>query len=223
MRADLQRDLRHSPEAHARLVEQASSRLRDVPGAALQLVAKRRLAAVAGVSFEQLSELTRAPPRRRPAAEQSSDGRDEAQSGGTHLRHAIRLLLHYPAVSAQESGDWRRLASLERPGAGLLLQMIEVLRDNPHLTTGALIERFSEQPEGRHLARIAAAGPPPGDEKQMAAEFLDVLAGLSRELEEQRFRLLSARARVQDLSAEEQREFLELVATAPGALKPTGQ
>ncbi len=220
--ADLEHGLKKSPEGIARLLEQATTQLRAVPGEALRQVARQRLAAITRVPIEQLGALTEAPATKTSAtAAQPVHG--ETQRGDTRVRHAIRLLLHHPNLGAQAEGDWRRLASLERPGAGLLLAMIEVLRENPHLSTGALIERFREHPEGRYLARIAATGVPPGDEEHMAAEFRDVLAGLNTELDEQRFRLLSAKARVHRLAPEEQNEFLELVAKAPGALKPAGR
>jgi len=141
------------------------------------------------------------------------------------VRHAIRLLLHYPGVAAEAEDDCERLCALEKPGVPLLLGMIEALRAQPNLSLGAIVERFRADAVGRHLSRIAASGPPPGDEAQMATEFRDVLAGLHEELDEQRFRLLGAKARVGELSSEEQDEFLALIAKSPGARRrePAGR
>lgn len=78
------------------------------------------------------------------------------------------------------------LRSLELPGVPLLLELIETLEENPHLTTGALLERFRDHESGRHLAKLAAEDIATLDEG-LELEFRDSLEKLQRLAEDQRF------------------------------------
>jgi DNA primase len=101
------------------------------------------------------------------------------------------------------------LFTLELPGASLLLELIETLEDNPHLTTGALLERFRDHESGRHLAKLAAEGIAPLDEG-LEQEFRDSLEKLQRLSEDQRFAELARKERQGQLSDAEKREFARL-------------
>ena len=226
--AELQHELRGSPEAYARLIERASAQLRSIPGEALVEVARKRLSTITGISMDQLHQYTggasaRQPLERSPTTASGAAVEGEKAQHSPHVRRALRVLLNFPAVAAEAPGRWWRLVGLEKPGVGLLVAVLDLLRERPDLKTASLIEHFREHAEGRHLGRLAAAGPPPGDESRMAEELRDALAGLYKELDEQRFALLTAKSRVGTLTEEERGEFLELVANSPGALKPAGR
>ena len=92
-------------------------------------------------------------PASRPA---SSPGKNKRQSPSL-VRKVISRLLHYPSLGSGVTTT-AHLRSLELPGVALLLELIETLEDNPHLTTGALLERFRDHESGRHLAKLACRG-----------------------------------------------------------------
>jgi DNA primase len=106
------------------------------------------------------------------------------------------------------------LRSLELPGVPLLLELIETLEENPHLTTGALLERFRDHESGRHLAKLAAEDIATLDEG-LEVEFRDSLEKLQRLAEDQRFAELARKGRQGQLSDAEKREFARLSGGAP--------
>ena len=75
-------------------------------------------------------------------------------------------------------GDARRLEGIDLAGLPLLIELIELLQEKPHLSTGALLEHWRDRPEGRHLAKLA------GEELLVAADGLeDEFASMLMELE----------------------------------------
>jgi hypothetical protein len=48
---------------------------------------------------------------------------------------------------------------VDEPGANLLRQLLEVTRTEPQITLARLVTRFRDDPEGRHLAQLAADEP----------------------------------------------------------------
>ncbi len=71
------------------------------------------------------------------------------------VRQAIHLLVHYPEI-ADKVVLHPALATLERPGVPLLIELIEELSRRPCANTGALLERWRERPDVEHLAKLAA-------------------------------------------------------------------
>ena len=78
----------------------------------------------------------------------------------TKTRLAIALLLREPNL-AQQALPTEDLALLNTvPGVPLLIQLIEIIDENPDLTTSALIERFRGQEAYPHLQKLLEWDPP---------------------------------------------------------------
>ncbi len=92
------------------------------------------------------------------------------------VRRAVVLLLHQPAL-AREAGDPGQLRGLDLPGMDLLIEMLELLQENPHFNTGTLLEHWRDQRYGAHLARLARQEEHLKAE-DMVREFADVLQRL---------------------------------------------
>jgi DNA primase len=196
-----------SIDGRARLVELARPLLgRIAPGVYLDLLLDQ-LAGIVHMDAAQLrvhlqenappaaSEARRRPPR--PAA-----NRTEAI---TPLRRAISLLLQHPELARQVTAT-PRFATLQRPGVKLLIELLELLHENPHLNTAALLEHWRGSDDSRHLARLANY-PQGGADVDVSAEFHGVLALLDREVSEARCRELETRA---DLTDSEKDELKQL-------------
>ncbi|MFW6191187.1 MAG: DNA primase, partial [Thiohalospira sp.] len=139
------------------------------------------------------------PPRRRPA------GMPQPR---TLERHAIAALLQAPGL-ATEVDEPSRFATLGTPGGELLAELLEQLRADPHLSTGALLERWRGTDAGRGLARLAGQGLLVADEQALAAEFRDTLRRLTDRLRDQRLDELLAREG--SLNAAEREELRTLL------------
>lgn len=125
-----------------------------------------------------------------------------AHSQTSLVQRALRLVLHYPTI-AGEIGPVEGLEQVDQAGVSLLRHVLEVAASRPQITTGGLIERFRDDPHGRHLGRIAAV--PPIDELEQAPE---VLKGCMARLIEadRRDRLTALLARGNRLSEDERAE-----------------
>jgi DNA primase len=71
------------------------------------------------------------------------------------VRQAIHLLVHYPEIADKVVLN-PALATLDRPGVPLLIELIEELGRRPCANTGALLERWRDRPDVEHLAKLAA-------------------------------------------------------------------
>jgi len=195
-----------SIDGRARLVELARPLLgRIAPGVYLDLLLDQ-LAGIIRMDAAQLRERLQesAPPVTTPARRQARPevARKETL---TPLRLAITLLLQHPEL-APAVPKTPRFASLDRPGIKLLLELLELLHEKPHLNTAALLEHWRGSDDGRHLTRLANA-PSSSDEVDVAAEFHGVLALLDREVSDSRCQELEAKAELTDSEKEEYKQL----------------
>ena len=118
------------------------------------------------------------------------------------VRHAIALLLAEPALAA-EAGERASYARIDAPGVDLLLELIDIFRDSPHLPAGAAVERYRGTARQRPLERLLAWAPEvPANEFDWQQEFRDTLARI-RALGDRRRQLMDRLARGERLEAEE--------------------
>jgi DNA primase len=93
----------------------------------------------------------------------------------------IAFLLQRPALVRElpETGALDRglLAQLEQPGMTLLLELIELLADEPDLRAGAIIERYKHSKYRDSLVRLATWDGPI-THQDISAEFRGLMEGL---------------------------------------------
>ncbi|HIE82720.1 MAG TPA: DNA primase, partial [Dehalococcoidia bacterium] len=70
------------------------------------------------------------------------------------VRMAITIVLQHPKLYSVVGG-FDKITSLERPGINILAQILEALRENPHLNTAALLERARGSKHAEHIQRLA--------------------------------------------------------------------
>lgn len=200
-------------EGRARLVELARPLLGKIPPGTFASQTTRRLEELARIAPGDSSTLIRgkraSPPRRQSAAAVRA-----ALASQTPVRRAIKMLVQQPRLASGIS-DIGMLEGSDVPGAPLLLELIELLQNNPNLSTAAILERYRQAEAGRHLARLA------GEELSalgdgIQAEFDAALRALARQAEELRLRArrseLEALIGSGDASAEEKQEYRRIVA-----------
>jgi DNA primase len=145
-----------------------------------------------------------AAPPERPAPRPRADG-----GSPSLVRHAISLLLHQPALG-QAVQFPEGLADDHSPGMDLLRDLLEILRERPHLTTGALLEHWRDTEQGRHLHKLAATRlqvPEPG----MAQELAGALARLTQQHRERELEWLLSEAHLRSLTADEKVKLEQLL------------
>ena len=88
------------------------------------------------------------------------------------------MLLAQPEL-AQSITVEATLRRFDLPGVPLLLELIELLQRNPHISTGALLERYRDTETGAILARLAQWRPVISEEL-FQAEFTDIFQQLNQ-------------------------------------------
>lgn len=194
-------------DGRSRLTALARPLLAKLPPGSFRELSENRLAELTGLARENSSTLVSGRGNATVSRPPNPSNRIKRQSPSL-VRKVISWLVHYPSLGSGVAST-THLRSLELPGVPLLLELIESLEDNPHLTTGSLLERFRDHESGRHLAKLAAEEISPLHEG-LEREFTDSLTKLRRLAEDQRFAELARKERQGQLSDAEKREFARL-------------
>lgn len=163
-------------EGRAHLVEMARPLLEKLPDSVFRDLMLDRLTEISGVNEEKLR-------KRFQGTEQAASPPGQRAVPGTGrsplVRTTIRLLLEQPGL-AQECPDTARFRDLRLAGINLLCELIDILRDNPHLSTAGLLDRMRGRSESLHLAKLAA------QPMEVAGNYGEEFAGAIQRLIEQR-------------------------------------
>ena len=124
------------------------------------------------------------------------------------VRQAITLLVHYPGLGRDVPVP-ARLSTISSRGAALLVELLELTRQVPGLTPGALVERFRDRPEGPHLGELLT-GQLLVSEAAAARELADSLQRIVAQGRDERLAELVAKAAADGLTAAEKEEFRQL-------------
>lgn len=184
--------------------------------------------------FEQLEKLGRvalSPPNTSQV--KTSSGFKQAQRAGkkskpsmTPVRKAITYLMHQPSVAKiwlDAGGETEILRTLDLPGMELLLEVLEILRVSPNLSTSALIERWRETPSSSHLAKLAAEQPELDDSAAIEVEFIAVMDTLIKQSVDLRYDDLQAKldhGTLDDSEMNEYKMLLQQIYVTKSASKP---
>lgn len=209
--AYLIRDLdRNRLNAGDLLVEKAVPLLRGLPANNLTKKLILALADKADISPQQLdvhNQLTRG---------RLGFGRPSASTQRmTPVRLAITLAVQHPGAAKKAftvASDWR---SLDRPGIGLLAELLDSIASHPDTTTGSLIERLRDHEAYSYLQKFADPSllpeiAPDGCE----TELLDALRSLNKEALKAESARLYARSSPSQLSEEEKQRLRGLLSEA---------
>jgi len=168
-----------SVDGRARLVELARPLLQKLPDSVFRDLMLEQLSQHSGLNLAQLHNRVFGNPAPTP---QENPRQRTPGSSLSPVRTAIRLLLEQPDLSGQIQRPCG-FEDLELAGVELLLELLELLWQHPHLSLGGILEHWRERPEEKHLARLATQ-PLEVPVEGFAAEFL----GATQRLQEQRTR-----------------------------------
>ncbi len=197
-----------SVDGRARLVELARPTLSKMPDGIFKHMMLKELAEHAGVELTPLTKIlgghndlgkaNRAPPTR---------GKKSSGLGLSPVRLAIALLLQHPRL-AEKAQNIGGLDSSSIPGTKLLTELLETLKQNPHLSTGAILELWRNKEEGRHLLKLAKWNILTPEEG-IKAEFFGSLNIINSLIKEQRMESLISKS-LDQLTSDERSELAEL-------------
>ncbi|MFV8835141.1 DNA primase [Aquisalimonas sp. APHAB1-3] len=206
-------------DGRARLLERAAATVRRVPPGVFRDLLIDEVARHARVDRTHMERAVAGDGATQPAAESRRPARSAQPQRRTSIRVAVALLLQHPELAAR-GGEPERFRDLQQPGAALLGQLLELLQEQPHLTAGAILERFRDHAHEEALAKLAAWDhlvPEDGVE----AEFRGAMARLDALLDEQRLQYLNQQAESGRMTEDEQAEWLDLLRRRKGTTLDT--
>jgi DNA primase len=189
-------DLTHV-DGRARLAALARPLFARMPEGVYRELLADRLAAEIRMPAPKLAELllaggvskqsASAPPAGAGAARREPQAMSAGR--GNLLRQAISLVLHYP-TAARAVARVAELGEVDRPGVGVLQELLRQAVNLREPTTGMLLEQWRDRAEFERLSQLALAEPlvpdaaAAGDELQMAVEKLLETHGPGRRMDE---------------------------------------
>lgn len=128
----------------------------------------------------------------------------------TPTRLAINLLLKKPALGAS-TGIQHELADSGIPGVDLLLRILDILHEEPEVSTQNLLARFEGDEHEGHLYKLAAMEPPVENDESLDRMFADCLKRLQKQYIDLRQKRLIAKLQSGEaLSEAEKQEHRDL-------------
>lgn len=208
-------------DGRARLVELVRPKLTKISNAIFRHMLINALAARININAQELSQLL---GEKSPSQSARQSRRPQQRSfeprNLSPIRTAITLLLNQPQL-AQSAGDPQRYLQLTEPGIRLLVELLELARNNPHINCGTILERWRDQPEGKHLSKLASTTiNTPAD--GLETEFQGALRLLDRQRIEQEHEQLRRKSETSPLSQEEKLRFTQLLAEKHALTQPAG-
>jgi DNA primase len=201
-------------DGKARLAELAKPLIHKIPQGVYRELLVESLAETVGLSASKLEKMIGQAPdpatgRRENVTVSRQTGRARMPGGRPSVvRRAITLLLNNPA--AADKLDIEKLAGVNRPGVGLLHDLIETVQEEPNITTAGLLERWRHDDEGRHLGKLAAIEVPEEEDFDPAAELEACLDQLALAGRRERVDFLIEKQKLSSLTDDEKSELRQL-------------
>ncbi len=198
-------------DGQAKFANAAAPLLTQIPGNLLRYKLMEELARWVKMDLRALSELINIPlsVKTQPIAKEFVTG-NHLQQQRSLTQQLITLLLQNPnlAQTINNLNDWQ---SLNLPGSTIFLELLDLLKKNPNLSTGALIEHWRENATVfAHLQKLASREILI-DAQGIAAEFHAILTKLFHYVEEQLLESLQAKAEKNSLTPGERQQYATLL------------
>ena len=163
-------------DGKARLAERAKPLLAQIPDGAFGDLMRQRLGEITGVGVQQTQALPEKPKHvvRASAATQKR----------SLVRAAISLLLQQPSLGLSLPPPYG-FKDLKQPGIDLLVELLDLVHSRPDISTGALLQHFSERDEAGALQKLASQILP-GNNALWSQELLDAAEQMQNQCIQQR-------------------------------------
>jgi len=175
-------------DGRTRMLELARPLVAKIPAGILREMIVNRFAEISRVNPEKLSTLlgfagSTSPNTHTRQGGKSATGRPKTGQP-TLMRRVIARLVQHPELGALV-GDVEVYRQMEIGGTSLFCELVQLLHQEPGLKSQALIERFRETEHFGPLQKLQGwtdvSAERPDDERDLEAEFKDMLVRLQLE------------------------------------------
>jgi DNA primase len=199
----------NSIDGRARLVTLAKPLLAKLPDSTFRQLMVEQLAGLAQTTPELIAGRLEIPPATDspPPSQKPAPARQSGQK--SPVRQALELLLYQPSLAADISQP-EFLQHCDVAGVPLLIEVLELLQQQPELSTGALLEHWRGREEDRSLYQLARWAPPL-DNLELLADLQGHINEIQRQYIENRIDFLDTEQGHRQLSSAEKQEYGELL------------
>jgi DNA primase len=198
-----------SIDGRARLVTLAKPLLSSLPDSMFRQLMIEGLAELAHTSTDRVAdqldtapaEFEPVPPAKPPVAHRPGQK--------SSVRQAIELLLYQPALASEITLS-ALISQCSQSGVPLLIEIIELIQQQPGLNTATLLEHWRDREDGRNMTRLAC-WIPALDDLDLAADLQGNLNEIERQHIENRINYLNSEQKQRPLSTIEKQEYGKLL------------
>lgn len=176
-----------SMDGRARLVEMAKPYLRHIPAGLYRDMLEQQLASHAKTNVGTLNKHLEKPA----ALKRLNTTRQNAMANMTPVRMAVMILLQHPQLH-ESIEDIDRLHTLDLPGLPILIQLLETMRQHPHLKTAQLLERWRDSKQAPFLEKLAMQ-PLNLSPEQLEHELIGIISRLNQQARNERYAYLTSK------------------------------
>ncbi len=190
-----------SIDGKARFAERCKPLIAQIPDGAFRDLMQSHLEHLTGLNSNKLKiETTQLKTDYR--------ARHQAPPKNSLVRTTIAMLVQKPSLVASLDRD-TLFGNLRQPGVELLIELIALAKARPDLSTGSLLEHFTDRSEQSALNKVAMQNIPT-DPSLWVPEFLGAIEQLEKQTRKQRRDDLLTKEREGALTSEERGELREL-------------
>jgi len=201
-----------SMDGKASLAKTARPLLAAIPESIFRDLMYQRLSELVGVSDEKLKGEQAVPQTEKPPPQPEFRSRHNREIKQNALRDAIALLLQHPELAMDISvPDYFATATIQ--GFSLLHAIHQLIRDNPGISSSALLERWRDKNDFEVLQKLMQRNVFGTDEKaDQLAVFRDAIQSLNTKYRDARFEILENKLKQGGLNNTELEEYKSLLA-----------
>lgn len=201
-----------SLEGRAKIVAQANSSLATIPQGLFKNMLVQRFAQTLQLTDHETENLY--DPQSNAGALESNSSpasfRRSQRKTPTLIQGAISLLFQRPELAQLTPPE--ELQQIELPGSEILEKLVEILRKNPNLPLGRVIERFRNDTDIQYLAELVATANAAAPSEHIETEYLDTFARIKESQQQTELNRLLERSKRTPLSDHEKQHLKNLLA-----------
>ena len=125
------------------------------------------------------------------------------------IKKSIMLILNYPeAAKSIKTHDFK---DYKKPGIKILLKLIKTTQEEANINAASLIERWRDDDEGKHLAKLAINLFPDNPEFDASKELNDSLVQITKNFYSERINFLIEKQSKNELSEKDKNELSRMI------------
>ncbi len=202
----------NSMDGKAKLAKTARPLLATIPESIFRDLMYKRLAELVGISDEKLKNEHVSAEAEKTEKPQTTRQRNSREVKQNATRDAIALLLQHPELATKaDVPDFFATASIQ--GFSLLYELYQTARNNPEISSSALLERWRDKKDFEILQKLVQRNVFGTDEKSdQLTVFSDAVQRLIMKYNDERYEILETKLKQGGLSEAELEEYKSLLA-----------